>query len=96
MSILVVAEHDNKNLKGATLNTLNAATQIGDEIHLLVAGHEANNVVEESQSLNGVTKIISVDNELYKNSDMTQSPIDVPNKLKPIPRSHEVNHLTTE
>ena len=68
MSILVVAEHDNKNLKGATLNTLNAATQMGDEIHLLVAGHEANNVVEESQSLNGVTKIINVDNELYKNS----------------------------
>ena len=68
MSMLVVAEHDNKNLKGATLNTLNAATQIGDEIHLLVVGHEANNVVEESQSLNGVTKIISVDNELYKNS----------------------------
>ena len=68
MSILVIAEHDNKNLKGATLNTLNAATQMGDEIHLLVAGHEANNVVEESQSLNGVTKIISVDNELYKNS----------------------------
>jgi electron transfer flavoprotein alpha subunit len=68
MSILVVAEHDNKNLKGATLNTLNAATQIGDEIHLLVAGHETNNVVNESQSLNGVTKIINVDNELYKNS----------------------------
>ena len=68
MSILVIAEHDNKNLKGATLNTLNAATQMGDEIHLLVAGHEANNVVEESQSLNGVTKIINVDNELYKNS----------------------------
>jgi electron transfer flavoprotein alpha subunit len=68
MSILVVAEHDNKNLKGATLNTLNAATQIGDEIHLLVAGHETNNVVAESQSLNGVTKIINVDNELYKNS----------------------------
>jgi len=68
MSILVVAEHDNKNLKGATLNTLNAATQIGDEIHLLVAGHETNNVVEESQSLNGITKIINVDNELYKNS----------------------------
>jgi len=68
MSILVVAEHDNKNLKGATLNTLNAATQIGVEIHLLVAGHETNNVVEESQSLNGVTKIINVDNELYKNS----------------------------
>jgi electron transfer flavoprotein alpha subunit len=68
MSILVIAEHDNKNLKGATLNTLNAATQIGDEIHLLVAGHETNNVVEESQSLNGVTKIINIDNELYKNS----------------------------
>ena len=40
--------------------------------------------------------LLSGDQNLYKNSDMTQSPIDVPNKLKPIPRSQEVNHLTTE
>ena len=40
--------------------------------------------------------LLSGDQNLYKNSDMTQSPIEVPNRLKPIPRSQEVNHLTTE
>ena len=38
MSILVVAEHDNEELKGATLNTITAAKEIGSEIDLLVAG----------------------------------------------------------
>ena len=36
------------------------------------------------------------DQNLYKNSDITQSPIEVPNKLKPIPKSQDVNHLATE
>ena len=36
------------------------------------------------------------DQNLYKNSDITQRPIEVPNKLKPIPKSQEVNHLVTE
>ena len=37
MAILVIAEHDNRTLKGATLNTLGAAAKIGGEVHLLVA-----------------------------------------------------------
>ena len=36
------------------------------------------------------------DQNLYKNSDITQRPIEVPNKLKPMPKSQEVNHLATE
>ena len=36
MSILVIAEHDNASLKGATLNTVTAATKLGDDVHLLV------------------------------------------------------------
>ena len=51
MSILVIAEHDNNNLKGATLNTLSAATKLTGEVNLLVIGSNVDNVVEESQLL---------------------------------------------
>ena len=68
MSILVIAEHDNSNLKGATLNTLAAAKEIGSEITLLVAGSDIASVTSEAQQLNGVTKILACDNDLYKNS----------------------------
>ena len=68
MSILVIAEHDNTNIKGATLNTLAAAKEIGSEITLLVAGSDIASVTSEAQQLNGVTKILACDNDLYKNS----------------------------
>ena len=67
MSILVIAEHDNTNLKGATLNTLAAAQEIGSEITLLVAGSDITSVTSEAQQLNGVTKILACDDDLYKN-----------------------------
>jgi electron transfer flavoprotein alpha subunit len=68
MSILVIAEHDNANLKGATLNTVAAAKEIGSDISLLVAGSDTASVINEAQQLNGITKILSCDNDLYKNS----------------------------
>jgi electron transfer flavoprotein alpha subunit len=68
MSILVIAEHDNANLKGATLNTVAAAKEIGSDITLLVAGSDTASVINEAQQLNGITKILSCDNDLYKNS----------------------------
>ena len=68
MSILVIAEHDNANLKGATLNTVAAAKEIGSDITLLVAGSDTTSVIDEAQQLNGITKILSCDNDLYKNS----------------------------
>ena len=68
MSILVIAEHDNANLKGATLNTVAAAKEIGSEISLLVAGLNISSVIDEAQQLNGVTKILSCDDALYENS----------------------------
>ena len=68
MSILVIAEHDNTNLKGATLNTLAAAKEIGSEITLLVAGSDIDSVTSEAQQLNGITKILACDDDLYKNS----------------------------
>ena len=41
MAVLVVAEHDNKTVKKATLNPVAAAQKLGGEIHVLVAGHQA-------------------------------------------------------
>jgi len=68
MSILVIAEHDNNNLKGATLNTVAAAKELGSEITLLVAGSDIASVTSEAQQLNGVTKILACDDNLYQNS----------------------------
>jgi len=68
MSILVIAEHDNDNLKGATLNTVAAAKELGSEITLLVAGSDVASVTSEAQQLNGVTKILACDDNLYQNS----------------------------
>ena len=67
MNILVIAEHDNTNLKGATLNTVAAAKEIGSDITLLVAGSDTASVISEAQQLDGVTKILNCDNDLYKN-----------------------------
>lgn len=67
MSILVIAEHDNSSLKGATLNTITAATGLNGDISLLVAGSDIASVVEEAQTVSGISKVLSCDNELYKN-----------------------------
>jgi len=66
MAILVIAEHDNSTLKGATLNTLAAATQIGGDIHLLVAGSGCRAVAEQGAAAAGVSKVLCVDAELYR------------------------------
>ena len=59
MTTLVIAEHDNKHLNPNTLNTLSAATKIGADITLLVAGNNAESVVTEAQSIAVVTKVLS-------------------------------------
>ena len=67
MSILVIAEHDNNNLKASTLNTVAAASSLSGEVSVLVAGYDVGNVVAESQTLEGVSKVIKCDSETYKN-----------------------------
>ena len=67
MSILVIAEHDNSTLKGATLNTITAATGLNGDISLLIAGSDISSVVAEAQTVSGISKVLSCDNELYAN-----------------------------
>ncbi|WP_095078837.1 electron transfer flavoprotein subunit alpha/FixB family protein [Pseudomonas sp. Irchel s3h17] len=65
MTILVIAEHDNKVLAPATLNTVAAAAKIGGDIHVLVAGQGAGAVAEAAAKIAGVTKVLVADNAAY-------------------------------
>ncbi len=68
MSILVIAEHDNNCLKGATLNTVTAATSLSGDVVILVAGSNIDAVVSECQTLDNVSKILKCDSETYVNA----------------------------
>lgn len=61
MSILVIAEHDNADLKPSTLNTVSAAKEIGGDIAILVAGSNCGSVAESAAKIEGVTKVIKCD-----------------------------------
>ncbi|HEX3141536.1 MAG TPA: FAD-binding protein [Rhizobacter sp.] len=61
MTILVIAEHDNKALKGGTFNTVSAATAIGGDVHVLVAGNGAADAAKAAAQVAGVAKVIHAD-----------------------------------
>ena len=61
MTVLVIAEHDNASLKGATLNTVTAAAACGGDVHVLVAGHNAAAAAQAAAQITGVAKVIHAD-----------------------------------
>ncbi|MFN0183620.1 MAG: electron transfer flavoprotein subunit alpha/FixB family protein [Aquabacterium sp.] len=61
MAVLVVAEHDHRSIKGATLNTVTAALQCGGEVHVLVAGHNAADAAQAASRIAGVAKVLHAD-----------------------------------
>ncbi|MBN3853370.1 electron transfer flavoprotein subunit alpha/FixB family protein [Paraburkholderia sp. Ac-20340] len=61
MTILVIAEHDNAAIKPATLNTLAAAQQLGGDVHVLVAGHNAQAAADAAAKIAGVAKVLLAD-----------------------------------
>jgi electron transfer flavoprotein alpha subunit len=65
MPTLLLADHDNATLKDSTNKALTAATQIGGEVHILVAGQNAKPAAEAAAKLQGVTKVLLADNEAY-------------------------------
>ena len=67
MSILVIAEHDNNELKGSTLNTVTAASEIGGDVSVLVVGSESSLVAEQASKISGINSVIHVDDPIYKN-----------------------------
>ncbi|MHB1122575.1 MAG: electron transfer flavoprotein subunit alpha/FixB family protein [Ramlibacter sp.] len=61
MAVLVIAEHDNAQIKGATLHTVSAAAACGGEVHMLVAGQHAIEAVRAASQIAGVAKVIHAD-----------------------------------
>lgn len=66
MPVLVLAEHDNSALKDATLNCVSAAKELQQEIHILVAGHDCRSVADSAAQIDGVTKVLIADAEIYQ------------------------------
>ncbi|WP_407363114.1 electron transfer flavoprotein subunit alpha/FixB family protein [Pseudomonas luteola] len=65
MAILVIAEHSNAALNGATLNTVAAAKAIGGDIHVLIAGQSCGGAAEAAAKAEGVSKVLVADNAAY-------------------------------
>jgi electron transfer flavoprotein alpha subunit len=61
MANLIIAEHDNASIKAATLNTIAAAQKIGGDIHVLVAGHNAQGAADAAAQIAGVSKVLLAD-----------------------------------
>jgi electron transfer flavoprotein alpha subunit len=68
MSVLIIADHDNANIKSATLNTITAAKQLGDDLHLLVAGSGCLPVAEQAAQIDGLNKVLLCDDAGYEHS----------------------------
>jgi electron transfer flavoprotein alpha subunit len=63
MTALVIAEHDNQSIKGATLNTVTAAQACGGDVHVLVAGKGAAAAAEAASKIAGVSKVLLADGD---------------------------------
>ena len=67
MSVLLIAEHNNKEFKPFTLNAISAASQINEDVHVLVLGSNSDSVAKSISKVPNVKKIIHVNNNLYEN-----------------------------
>ncbi|ABG40663.1 electron transfer flavoprotein, alpha subunit [Paraglaciecola sp. T6c] len=66
MAILIYAEHDNSQLKSETLKLANAASKMGDELHLLVVGSNCADVANQASEVDGISKVLLADNAAYE------------------------------
>ncbi|HEX5777558.1 MAG TPA: electron transfer flavoprotein subunit alpha/FixB family protein, partial [Xanthobacteraceae bacterium] len=67
MTTLLIAEHDDKSLNGATAKALTAAKCMGGDVHILVAGKDCRAVADAAAKLDGVKKVLVADDARYAN-----------------------------
>ena len=67
MSVLLIAEHNNKEVKPFTFNAISAASQINEEVHVLVIGSSSDEVSKSISQVPNVKKVIHVNNPIYEN-----------------------------
>jgi electron transfer flavoprotein alpha subunit len=76
MTALVIAEHDNRQLRAGTLNAVAAAAKLGGDVHVLVAGQDCGDVAKAAAQIAGVAKVRSADAPHYKD--------ELPENLAPL------------
>jgi len=67
MPVLLIAEHNNKEVKPFTYNAITAASQIDQDLHVLLISHQADSVAKSLSEVPNVKKVIQIDNEIYEN-----------------------------
>jgi electron transfer flavoprotein alpha subunit len=67
MAILIIAEHDHASLSEQTAKAVSAATQIGGDVHVLVAGKDAKAAADAAAKLDGVSKVLHAEGDEYAN-----------------------------
>ena len=67
MSVLVLIEHDNQNLKMSSLNTITAAKKINKSVHAIVLGEGCSNVADEVSKCKDIDEVLLIENSVYKN-----------------------------
>ncbi|MEW9613412.1 electron transfer flavoprotein subunit alpha/FixB family protein [Shinella sp. S4-D37] len=68
MAILLLADHDNAHLSDQTAKALTAASKIGSDVHVLVAGSNAKAAAEQAAKLAGVSKVLLADDQTLANN----------------------------
>ena len=67
MSVLVLIEHDNQNIKASSLNTITAAKKIDKSVHAIVLGENCSKVAEQISKCEGIEEVFIADNSIFKN-----------------------------
>ena len=67
MAVLLIAEHNNRELKPFTLNAITAASKVNEEVHVLVLGSKSDKVAKTVSEVSNVKKVIHINNPLYEN-----------------------------
>ena len=67
MTTLLIAEHDNNTLADANKKAMDAAKRIGEDIHILIAGKDCANIADNASKIEGVSKVLLCEDELYQN-----------------------------
>ncbi|MDX3775637.1 FAD-binding protein [Chromatiaceae bacterium AAb-1] len=91
MAILLIADHDNKQLKAETGKVLTAAQAIGSDIHILVAGLQCRSVAEQAAQLSGVTRVLLADDTVYQH----QLAENIAALVTELAKNNEYSHILT-
>ena len=67
MTTLLISEHDNHSLAESNKKVMSAALKIEEDIHVLVAGKDCAKIAEEVSKIEGVSKVLLCDDDIYKN-----------------------------